>query len=228
MNENHLPAVSTVGETDDVGLPTAPVSGTIDELVITADDLTAHSRPVEGSERGTTRVSDAAAIAGIFVAQAPLDILNALAALSETADAADTACLTDNQFAVLCNATELVALMSAYIPQDNAPDARLRAILERVTNARHALVISDGGASNQFEFLLRRLGYDALIDQLPDDNAAEAVPPDEMLDRARSGGLTPEDIARYPDYFISGPGREFASVTECPHRYKLTASCPNC
>jgi hypothetical protein len=160
---------------------------------------------------GSPRVyDDPASIAGIFVSQAPLDILNALAALSHAADALY---LTESQFAVVGNATDLAALMRDCIPQDNAPHARLRAILERVTTARHAHVISDGGAINQFQFLLRRLGCAALINQFRDEEAAptDAVPPDEVLDRARNGGLTPADLAKYPRYFIGGPGEEFAT-----------------
>lgn len=52
----------------------------------------------------------------------------------------------------------------------------------------------------------------------------EDVPPADVLSRP----ITPADVAAYPAYFISGPGREIASTTECAHGYNLTDSCPAC
>ncbi|MDT8915815.1 hypothetical protein [Amycolatopsis sp. PS_44_ISF1] len=39
---------------------------------------------------------------------------------------------------------------------------------------------------------------------------------------------TVADVAAAPEYWISGPGREIASRTLCPHDYALTDSCPGC
>lgn len=54
--------------------------------------------------------------------------------------------------------------------------------------------------------------------------AKENRPPADVLARK----ITHADVARYPAYFILGPGREAASATECDHGYYLTSSCPGC
>jgi len=40
--------------------------------------------------------------------------------------------------------------------------------------------------------------------------------------------VTAADVARYPEYFINGPGREAAHGARCEHGYRLTDSCPCC
>ena len=50
------------------------------------------------------------------------------------------------------------------------------------------------------------------------------VPPLEVLSRPP----TVADVAAYPVYFITGPGREMAENTVCGHGYMLTSSCPGC
>lgn len=50
------------------------------------------------------------------------------------------------------------------------------------------------------------------------------VPPADMLAKEP----TVAAVRAYPDYYITGPGREVAGKTECPHGYYLTDSCPNC
>lgn len=57
---------------------------------------------------------------------------------------------------------------------------------------------------------------------LSDDD--ETPPPTDVLARK----ITPDDVATYPGYFISGPGREIAERTQCAHGYNLTDSCPGC
>jgi hypothetical protein len=52
----------------------------------------------------------------------------------------------------------------------------------------------------------------------------DPTPPDEVLNRAP----TVADVRRWPEHYISGPGRAVASKTHCPHRYYLTDSCPGC
>lgn len=39
---------------------------------------------------------------------------------------------------------------------------------------------------------------------------------------------TPVDVSAYPDYYICGPGRGVAAVTQCPHGDPLTARCHHC
>lgn len=57
------------------------------------------------------------------------------------------------------------------------------------------------------------------------DPEKHATPPTRRpLDRT----LTVRDIARYPEFYISGPGRAEAGRTDCGHGYYLTDSCPNC
>ncbi len=46
--------------------------------------------------------------------------------------------------------------------------------------------------------------------------------------RPRNRALTIRDVARYPEYYIAGPGRDEASRTDCGHGYYLTDSCPLC
>ena len=48
------------------------------------------------------------------------------------------------------------------------------------------------------------------------------IPPPEVLTRT----ATPDDVKRYPAYFIMGAGREAAQNTRCGHGYYLTDSCP--
>lgn len=50
------------------------------------------------------------------------------------------------------------------------------------------------------------------------------IPPASVLCRPP----TVDDIRRWPDYFISGPGREVAGQTRCRHDYLLTSTCPGC
>lgn len=42
------------------------------------------------------------------------------------------------------------------------------------------------------------------------------------------GQVTRADVKRYPAYYISGPGRNAASASDCGHGYWLTDSCPMC
>jgi hypothetical protein len=50
------------------------------------------------------------------------------------------------------------------------------------------------------------------------------IPPANVLCRPP----TVDDVRRWPEFFIAGPGREVASRTECRHDYLLTSSCPGC
>ncbi|MBP2323300.1 hypothetical protein JOF56_003685 [Kibdelosporangium banguiense] len=47
-------------------------------------------------------------------------------------------------------------------------------------------------------------------------------------EQLRTDAPTVADIKADPKYWISGPGRDVASRTKCPHEYRLTDSCPNC
>lgn len=49
-------------------------------------------------------------------------------------------------------------------------------------------------------------------------------PPADVLAKQ----LTRQVVAEYPDWFLSGPGREQAERTQCAHGYNLTDSCPGC
>ncbi|MGY1946651.1 hypothetical protein [Nocardia asiatica] len=40
--------------------------------------------------------------------------------------------------------------------------------------------------------------------------------------------LTAAIVSEYPEFYISGPGRQIASATDCGHGYWLTDSCPCC
>lgn len=66
-----------------------------------------------------------------------------------------------------------------------------------------------------------RAGFRKYLDDL---GANAPVPPADVLNRT----ITPADVRAYPDYFILGPGRAIAEVTNCGHDYHLTDSCPNC
>lgn len=50
------------------------------------------------------------------------------------------------------------------------------------------------------------------------------IPPASVLCRPP----TVDDVRRWPEFFIAGPGREVANRTECPHDYLLTSSCSGC
>lgn len=62
-----------------------------------------------------------------------------------------------------------------------------------------------------------------VVDVLVDELAAK-VPPAEVMLRP----ITPADVRRWPEFFISGAGRVLASKTDCGHGYWLTDSCPVC
>jgi len=62
------------------------------------------------------------------------------------------------------------------------------------------------------------------VEQLVPDNAAYRRPPADVLAKP----LTHQVVAEYPDWFLSGPGREQAERTQCAHGYNLTDSCPGC
>jgi hypothetical protein len=47
-------------------------------------------------------------------------------------------------------------------------------------------------------------------------------------DAAAQAHPTHADVKAHPAYFISGPGRDIASSTQCAHGYYLTDSCPGC
>ncbi|TDB90899.1 hypothetical protein E1264_03470 [Actinomadura sp. KC216] len=53
---------------------------------------------------------------------------------------------------------------------------------------------------------------------------SDESPPDLVKSRAP----TVWDVVRWPEYYISGPGRQQAGETRCDHGYKLTDSCPGC
>lgn len=40
--------------------------------------------------------------------------------------------------------------------------------------------------------------------------------------------VTPALVRQYPEYFITGPGKDRAAATLCEHSYGLLDSCPNC
>lgn len=50
------------------------------------------------------------------------------------------------------------------------------------------------------------------------------IPPASVLCRKP----TVDDVRRWPDYFITGPGYDVARRTQCSHGYYLTSSCPGC
>lgn len=66
---------------------------------------------------------------------------------------------------------------------------------------------------------------DAQVRDLYAQHLAIPRPPAEVLAK---DAPTVADVRRWPDFFISGPGRRVASATECPHAYYLTDSCPGC
>lgn len=66
---------------------------------------------------------------------------------------------------------------------------------------------------------------DAQLRDLYADHLTIPTPPAEVLAK---DAPTVADVRRWPDFFISGPGRAVAQVTECAHAYKLTSSCPGC
>jgi hypothetical protein len=100
----------------------------------------------------------------VFFADSPVPALEALAVLADTVD---TGCmLTDEQSAIAEKALELVTLMNDYVSEDDTPNDHLYRVLRSVTNAGHARVISNGGATNQLAFVLERLGFDSLMDHL--------------------------------------------------------------
>lgn len=70
------------------------------------------------------------------------------------------------------------------------------------------------------------VGWDAA--QIRDQYAKHLTiprPPDDVLAK---DALTVADVRRWPDFFITGPGRRVAAATLCPHAYYLTDSCPGC
>jgi hypothetical protein len=65
--------------------------------------------------------------------------------------------------------------------------------------------------------------FDTVADQFA-EHAAIPMPPADIL----AAPLTPAIVRDYPHYYISGRGRPLADRTDCPHRYRLTDSCPGC
>lgn len=55
-------------------------------------------------------------------------------------------------------------------------------------------------------------------------HARIAPPPVDVL----ALPLTAAIVGAYPRYYIAGPGRQLAEVTDCEHGYRLTSSCPCC
>lgn len=70
----------------------------------------------------------------------------------------------------------------------------------------------------QVDQAIMAIDSSTLRDMLPE------VPPPAVLARK----ITPLDVHLWPRYFITGPGQEIASTTECDHGYFLTDSCPGC
>ena len=57
------------------------------------------------------------------------------------------------------------------------------------------------------------------------DPERHATPPPR---RPKDRTLTARDVARFPEFYIAGPGRDEGGWTDCGHGYNLPDSCPSC